>query len=483
MKKREFFNSELLQKAKRIFVATGKTRGNRILDLEYLTQAQIEFAMSTERHTMIGGPHGGGKAYIVRKVIEQYALDNSNAKICVFGVDPYALHTNFIKPMSEDLKRKAKFGKWPRLHFTFNNGSRIVFLSVTFEKAVYRYAGMEYEIIALQNAQEFTERQWEFFTGLNRTATGRRPIMLYEATPPGVGGSWIKRLFIDHDHRDTERAEDYHYVNAANFPNEHLMKDESYRRAYENLPEDVRRAYLEGDWDALRAEPDAANVDPVVRCGECANSIMDEGSTEAECFFLRLCMVGGGAVVHPNDKCRLPERVERGSNADRTRKGAVAVSDVFYYDLHEPTVEKAIRMCHQRMSLNATKAIKTNAKNLDIRYAEDAGFFYLLWKVLQAINGISLARLRELATADAEGRVVVLPCKVGDTLYVPCFKKNGFTIDHVYKQKVDGITVTAWDKCGNGFDVIAEDDSVEVYTNQAEAERALSEAGAGEGAE
>jgi hypothetical protein len=33
--------------------------------------------------------------------------------------------------------------------------------------------------------------------------------------------------------------------------------------------------------------------------------------------------------------------------------------------------------------------------------------------------GVTLDRLRELAEADRDGRLVVLPCKVGDTVYYP----------------------------------------------------------------
>jgi hypothetical protein len=36
---------------------------------------------------------------------------------------------------------------------------------------------------------------------------------------------------------------------------------------------------------------------------------------------------------------------------------------------------------------------------------------------LDAIDGIDYDRLREICTAEREGRVVVLPCKVGDTIY------------------------------------------------------------------
>ena len=37
--------------------------------------------------------------------------------------------------------------------------------------------------------------------------------------------------------------------------------------------------------------------------------------------------------------------------------------------------------------------------------------------ILRLGDGMTLMRLRELAVADQEGRVIVLPCKVGDTVY------------------------------------------------------------------
>lgn len=40
-----------------------------------------------------------------------------------------------------------------------------------------------------------------------------------------------------------------------------------------------------------------------------------------------------------------------------------------------------------------------------------------LHAILRLDDGMTLMRLRELAVADQEGRVVVLPCKVGDTVY------------------------------------------------------------------
>ena len=48
-----------------------------------------------------------------------------------------------------------------------------------------------------------------------------------------------------------------------------------------------------------------------------------------------------------------------------------------------------------------------------------------LYDALKSIEGIvPLDRLLELACADKDGRLVVLPCKVGDTVYEP--NKRGF---------------------------------------------------------
>ena len=46
---------------------------------------------------------------------------------------------------------------------------------------------------------------------------------------------------------------------------------------------------------------------------------------------------------------------------------------------------------------------------------QDAGCFFL--DDCELFESVRYTRLRELAEADKDGRVVVLPCKVGDTVY------------------------------------------------------------------
>ena len=54
--------------------------------------------------------------------------------------------------------------------------------------------------------------------------------------------------------------------------------------------------------------------------------------------------------------------------------------------------------------------------------------------------GVTLDRLRELAEADKDGRCVVLPCKIGDPIYVITQVFNGNKIERaIGSRKIDRI--------------------------------------------
>ncbi|MDO4572829.1 MAG: hypothetical protein Q4C13_05630, partial [Clostridia bacterium] len=81
------------------------------------------------------------------------------------------------------------------------------------------------------------------------------PRMYYTCNPGGVGHAWVKRLFVDRDYRGSERAGDYAFIPARVYDNPYLVqRDPSYIRTLENLPEHLRRAHLDGDWDVLAGQ-------------------------------------------------------------------------------------------------------------------------------------------------------------------------------------------------------------------------------------
>ena len=165
------------------------------------------------------------------------------------------LNENHVQPLQAMLAGFVDFNQSKRV-FTFPNNSRIKLGYCDNEKDVYRYQGQEYDVIGLEEATTFTESQMQFITTCNRSI--RRdftPRMYYTCNPGGVGHAWVKRLFIDRKYRGAEKGEDYVFIPARVTDNPVLMlANPEYIQTLQNLPEHLRRAHLEGDWDALAGQ-------------------------------------------------------------------------------------------------------------------------------------------------------------------------------------------------------------------------------------
>lgn len=87
-------------------------------------------------------------------------------------------------------------------------------------------------------------------------------------------------------------------------------------------------------------------------------------------------------------------------------------------------------------------------------------------------NGLSMDRIRELAQAEKDGRLAVLPCKKGDTIWsyydYPTRGISRIVVTAVFT--LDGITVINTDNYG---ELSAKDIGDTVFLTRAEAEAAL----------
>ena len=100
----------------------------------------------------------------------------------------------------------------------------------------------------------------------------------------------------------------------------------------------------------------------------------------------------------------------------------------------------------------------------------------IYWKLKKYEDIIgSYDRLRELAEADRDGRVVVLPCRVGDGLWTFCThpveQVYSFTVTDI--STLNGRTMLNTSRCGV---IDARDVGKTVFLTREEAEKALEEA-------
>lgn len=88
-----------------------------------------------------------------------------------------------------------------------------------------------------------------------------------------------------------------------------------------------------------------------------------------------------------------------------------------------------------------------------------------------------VARLRELAEADKDGRVVVLPCKVGDTVFARLDNKSKYVCECKVKQIVVGnigfVTFAPIGAPEREYDVSLRGFGKTVFFSREEAEKAL----------
>lgn len=165
------------------------------------------------------------------------------------------LRENHLLPMQQLLYGIVQYNDTHK-SFIFPNGSRIKLGYCDTEADVYQYQGQEYDVIGFEEATHFTEAQKDFITTCNRsTRDDFRPTIYYTSNPGGVGHSWFKRLFIDRQYRNREREEDYVFIPANIYDNTVLMDNNpEYVESLENLPEDLKRAHLYGDWNVFAGQ-------------------------------------------------------------------------------------------------------------------------------------------------------------------------------------------------------------------------------------
>lgn len=217
---------------------------------------QTEFFESQAKYTAYGGARGGGKSWAMRTKLVLLALNYDGIQMLLLRRTLGELRENHLMPLLKMLDGTAKYIASER-EFRFRNGSRLKLGYCDAENDVLQFQGQAYEVIGLEEATHFTEKQFMCLTESNRISgemknTGFKPRMYFTCNPGGVGHDWVKRLFIDKIYRVNEQPNDYKFIKSLVFDNDFLMQnDPGYVRSLMALPEARRRAMLYGDWNAF----------------------------------------------------------------------------------------------------------------------------------------------------------------------------------------------------------------------------------------
>ena len=217
---------------------------------------QLLFLKSKKRKVGFGGSRGGGKSWVVRVKAILLALFYPGIKILIMRRTYADLWNNHVLELRKVLE-PAKIATYrdSEKAMIFPNGSRIRFGYCASESDVLQYQGQEYDIIFIDEATQFTEFMYNCLVACNRGANDFPHRIYITCNPGGVGHSWVKRLFIDRDYTEAENPEDYEFIQSKVYDNTVLMeKDPDYVHMLETLPEDMRKAWLDGDWNVFAGQ-------------------------------------------------------------------------------------------------------------------------------------------------------------------------------------------------------------------------------------
>ena len=211
--------------------------------------------LSAAKFTGYGGAMGGGKSHALRAKAVMLALAHEKLNILIVRRTMPELRENHILPLRELLGNVARFSKTEG-SFYFPNGSRIRCGYCEQEDDVYRYQGTEWDVILVDEATQQTWFQIQYLMSRLRTTKRNFKTRMYlTANPGGVGHNWFKRLFIDRLYLPGERPEDYLFIPARVEDNAVLLQaDPQYKALLDKLPDKLRRAYRDGDWNVFSGQ-------------------------------------------------------------------------------------------------------------------------------------------------------------------------------------------------------------------------------------
>lgn len=212
---------------------------------------QTLFFQARERFICYGGARGGGKSWAVQRKAELLAFRYAGIRILLLRRTFPELRENHIRPMRRQLQGFACYKSADKT-FEFPNGSLIVFGYCDREDDVDQYQGQEYDVIFLDEATHFTEYQFSTLTACLRGANSFPKRMYLTCNPGNVGHAWVKRLFLDRQFREAENPANYVFIPAKVEDNLALTRhDPGYLEMLDNLPDGIRQAWRDGDWDVF----------------------------------------------------------------------------------------------------------------------------------------------------------------------------------------------------------------------------------------
>jgi len=218
-----------------------------------------DIAVMDYKYLLYGGAVGGGKSYFLRwegiKLLmyyfQKYGLEGVTGGL--FCEDYPALKDRHLS------KIKFEFPPWlGEYHAQDHNfvlapeyGSGILALRNLDD--VSKYQSSEFAFEAVDELTKNLKETFDFLRTRLRWPGIEDTKFLAGTNPGGVGHGWVKSMWINREFDENEKESDkFFFIPAKATDNPHIAQ--SYYESLQSLPEVMRKAFLEGDWDIFKGQ-------------------------------------------------------------------------------------------------------------------------------------------------------------------------------------------------------------------------------------
>lgn len=232
-------------------------------DLINPSPRQEEFLKATDKYKYLlyGGAKGGGKSHIlrwalVRRLLYWAKAGHTGVRVGLFCENYPALKDRQITKIQKefprwlgDLSDSQIEGMSFRLKPEFGGGV----LALRNLDDVSKYASSEFAICAVD---ELTKNQREVFDQLRSITRwpGIEDTGIWGGTNPGdIGHLWVKKLWIDRQF-DKEDPDPSLFYFVKSLPTDNPHNSNSYLNELKSLPDKLRKAYYDGNWDIFEGQ-------------------------------------------------------------------------------------------------------------------------------------------------------------------------------------------------------------------------------------
>lgn len=218
-----------------------------------LQPKQEEFMDIFAKYRLFGGAKGWGKSYWMRAECVKQMLSTDWVRWLALRRTYEEIEENMLVPLQSELPKEMRHWNASKHVFRLRNGSTLKLWHCQSFNDVYKYQGLQFDFICIEELTQRTETERKILMGCLRTSkTNYFTNAFFSSNPGNVWHQRVKRLFIKRDFRANEKPEDYAFIPAKVYDNDFLMNnDPHYVQTLEQLPEVYRAAYLDGNWDVF----------------------------------------------------------------------------------------------------------------------------------------------------------------------------------------------------------------------------------------